>query len=110
MKTVSDFVKEPGIIVNHRMYYPHVVAVNRTITHTRTRLKLLGIPLFHFQFSSPEYGDTPAVAWVAGGTTAYGLLFAHGMLLGIADVTLISRNNPTVCSPSRKYSSACHQS
>ncbi|KMT66818.1 RNA polymerase sigma factor [Catenovulum maritimum] len=62
----------------------------------KSRLKLLGIPLFHFQFSSPEYGDTPAVAWVAGGTTAYGLLFAWGAIaiapisVGIVSVGIVS--------------------
>lgn len=40
--------------------------------------KLFGIPLFHFQFGMPEHKDKPAFGWVAGGSHAYGLLFAWG--------------------------------
>ncbi len=44
----------------------------------RSRIKLLGVPLFHFQFSSPEVGDKPIIAWIAAGDRAIGLLFAWG--------------------------------
>lgn len=43
-----------------------------------SKWRLLGVPLCHFQFGMPEYGDKPAYGWVAGGTHAYGLLFAWG--------------------------------
>lgn len=44
----------------------------------KSRLKLFGFPLVHMQFGKPEVGDKPAVGWIAGGETAYGLLFAWG--------------------------------
>lgn len=43
-----------------------------------SKWRLFGVPLCHFQFGMPEYGDKPAYGWVAGGTHAYGLLFAWG--------------------------------
>lgn len=39
---------------------------------------IAGVPLFHFRFGMPEQGDKPLVAWIAGGSHAYGLLFAWG--------------------------------
>ncbi|GFD86147.1 DNA-directed RNA polymerase sigma-70 factor [Alteromonas sp. KUL150] len=44
----------------------------------RSKMRLFGVPLFHFQFGMPEQGDKPAYGWVAGGNYAYGLLFAWG--------------------------------
>jgi len=44
----------------------------------RSRLKLLGVPLVHIRFSSPDEGERPVLGWVAGGDRAYGLLFAWG--------------------------------
>lgn len=44
----------------------------------KSQFTLLGIPLFHFQFTKPEMGDKPAFGWIAGGNIAYGLLFAWG--------------------------------
>jgi RNA polymerase sigma factor (sigma-70 family) len=43
-----------------------------------SKRRLFGIPLFHFQFGMPEHKDKPAFGWVAGGSHAYGLLFAWG--------------------------------
>lgn len=43
-----------------------------------SKLRLFGVPLFHFQFAMPEQIDKPAYAWIAGGSYAYGLLFAWG--------------------------------
>lgn len=43
-----------------------------------SKWRLFGVPLCHFQFGMPEYGDKPAYGWLAGGTHAYGLLFAWG--------------------------------
>lgn len=44
----------------------------------RSRLKLLGVPLVHIRFSSPDEGERPVFGWIAGGDRAYGLLFAWG--------------------------------
>ncbi len=44
----------------------------------RSRLKLLGVPLVHIRFSTPDEGERPVFGWFAGGDRAYGLLFAWG--------------------------------
>ena len=44
----------------------------------KSKIRLFGIPLFHFQFTKPEVGDRPAYGWIAGGNVAYGVLFAWG--------------------------------
>ncbi len=44
----------------------------------RSRLTLLGVPLVHCRFSSPDEGQPPVFGWFAGGDRAYGLLFAWG--------------------------------
>jgi len=44
----------------------------------RSRWTLLGVPLVHIRFSSPDEGDRPVFGWFAGGDRAYGLLFAWG--------------------------------
>lgn len=44
----------------------------------KSRVKLFGIPLVHFQFGMPEHHDKPAYGWIAGGSKAYGLIFAWG--------------------------------
>ena len=41
-------------------------------------MKLLGVPLVHIRFSSPDEGERPVFGWLAGGDRAYGLLFAWG--------------------------------
>jgi len=46
----------------------------------RSRLKLFGVPLVHFRYSSPDEGEPPQFGWIAGGDRAYGLLFAWGGL------------------------------
>ncbi len=43
-----------------------------------SRLSLFGLPLVHAKFAMPEEGDKPAIAWLAFGERAYGLLFAWG--------------------------------
>jgi hypothetical protein len=43
-----------------------------------SRIRLLGLPLIHAKFAMAEKGEKPAVAWVAVGDRAYGLLFAWG--------------------------------
>ncbi|KAB2642431.1 MAG: sigma-70 family RNA polymerase sigma factor [Verrucomicrobia bacterium] len=44
----------------------------------RSRWKLLGVPLVHIRFSSPDEGERPVFGWIAGGDRAYGLLLAWG--------------------------------
>jgi RNA polymerase sigma factor (sigma-70 family) len=44
----------------------------------RSRWKLLGVPLVHIRFASPDEGERSVFGWVAGGDRAYGLLFAWG--------------------------------
>lgn len=44
----------------------------------RSRLTLLGVPLVHARFSSPDEGEPPVFGWFAGGDRAYGLLVAWG--------------------------------
>ena len=44
----------------------------------RSRLMLLGVPLVHIRFSSPDEGEPPVFGWIAGGDRAYGLLIAWG--------------------------------
>lgn len=57
---------------------------------------LLGIPLVHFKLGLTEQGDKPALAWIAGGDRAYGLVFAWGGLaiapisVGIVSVGVVT--------------------
>lgn len=44
----------------------------------RSRLRLLGVPLVHIRFSTPDLGEPPVFGWIAGGDRAFGLLFAWG--------------------------------
>lgn len=44
----------------------------------KSKLTLFGVPLVHLQFGMPEHADEPVYAWIAGGQTARGLLFAWG--------------------------------
>lgn len=44
----------------------------------KSRLTLLGVPLVHIRFSSPDDGERPVFGWFAGGDRACGLLFAWG--------------------------------
>ncbi|EAR11462.1 RNA polymerase sigma factor [Reinekea blandensis] len=43
-----------------------------------SKLKLFGVPLVHVQFGRSEPAEKPALAWIAGGSRAYGMLFAWG--------------------------------
>ena len=62
----------------------------------KSRLRLLGVPLVHIQFATPEEDEGPAVGWIAAGEVAYGLLFAWGGLavapisVGIVAVGVLS--------------------
>ncbi|WP_323815025.1 sigma-70 family RNA polymerase sigma factor [Cellvibrio sp. NN19] len=44
----------------------------------KSHLYIAGVPLIHVRFGIPEQGDKPLVAWFAGGSHAYGLVFAWG--------------------------------
>lgn len=69
---------------------------NASLREYRSNIRLFGVPLFHFQFGMPEQGDKPAYGWVAGGSYAYGLLFAWGgvavapVSVGIFSVGLVT--------------------
>jgi len=62
----------------------------------RSRLKLLGVPLMHFRYASPDEGQPPVFGWFAGGDRAYGLICAWGgwavapISVGAVSVGLIS--------------------
>lgn len=68
----------------------------------RSRLALLGVPLVHCRFSSPDEGQPPVFGWIAGGDRAYGLLIAWGgyavapISIGAVSVGLISLGNLSV--------------
>jgi hypothetical protein len=68
----------------------------------RSRLTLLGVPLVHCRFSSPDEGQPPVFGWFAGGDRAYGLLIAWGgyavapISVGAVSVGLISLGNLSV--------------
>ena len=44
----------------------------------RSRWKLLGVPLVHVRYASPDEGAGPVFGWFAAGDRAYGLLMAWG--------------------------------
>ncbi len=44
----------------------------------RSKFTLFGFPLVHAKLAMAEENDEPAVAWIAAGDRAYGLLFAWG--------------------------------
>jgi RNA polymerase sigma factor (sigma-70 family) len=53
----------------------------------RSARRLLGLPLVHVRFSTPDAGDPPVVGWIAGGDRAFGVLFAAGGL-AVAPVSI----------------------
>jgi RNA polymerase sigma factor (sigma-70 family) len=68
-----------------RQKHPHFFSnpqdqVGSSASEYRSRLALLGVPLVHIRFSSPDEGQRPVFGWLAGGDRAYGLLFAWGGL------------------------------
>lgn len=67
-----------GRIFNPEAFKAEVDQVNAKQREYKSRFSLFGVPLVHFQFGMPEKTDKPAVAWIAGGTYAKGLLFAWG--------------------------------
>ncbi|WP_218918800.1 sigma-70 family RNA polymerase sigma factor [Lacunisphaera limnophila] len=52
--------------------------VGSTAGQYKSRFQLLGVPLVHIRFSTPDEGERPVFGWLAAGDRAYGLLFAWG--------------------------------
>ncbi|MGB1197624.1 MAG: RNA polymerase sigma factor [Thalassotalea sp.] len=99
--TYRMFQKTHHLRAQERLFNPH--KFERLIDQKgsqqreyKSKLCLLGIPLFHFQLAMTEADDKPAVAWVAGGSRAYGLFFAWGgvaiapISVGIISVGIIN--------------------
>ncbi|HVT72590.1 MAG TPA: sigma-70 family RNA polymerase sigma factor [Lacunisphaera sp.] len=65
----------------------------------RSRLALLGVPLVHCRFATPDEGQPPVFGWFAGGDRAYGLLCAWGgyavapVSIGAVSVGLVAIGN-----------------
>lgn len=89
------------IRMQERLFYPDIFQAPIDQPGSKQRdykshICLGGAPLFHFRFGMPESGDKPVVAWIAGGTHAYGLVFAWGgvaiapVSVGIISVGVIS--------------------
>ncbi|MFC3116508.1 RNA polymerase sigma factor [Cellvibrio fontiphilus] len=89
------------IRMQERLFYPEAFQapadqIGSKQREYKSRICIAGAPLFHFRFGMPEDGDKPLVAWVAGGSHAYGLLFAWGgvaiapISVGIVSVGIIS--------------------
>lgn len=89
------------IRMQERLFYPDAFQapadqIGSKQREYKSRICVAGVPLFHFRFGMPEHGDKPLVAWVAGGSHAYGLIFAWGGIaiapisVGIISVGLLS--------------------
>jgi RNA polymerase sigma factor (sigma-70 family) len=89
------------IRMQERLFYPEAFQapadqIGSKQREYKSRICIAGAPLFYFRFGMPEDGDKPLVAWVAGGSHAYGLLFAWGgvaiapISVGIVSVGIIS--------------------
>ncbi len=91
----------PRLRASNRIKFPHLF--ENTCDREQAKEKeyvssfcLLNIPLCHFQFGMPELNDKPAIAWIAGGPRAYGMLFAWGGIaiapisVGIISVGIVS--------------------
>mgnify|MGYP001949097371 CR=1 FL=1 len=60
---------------------------NSNAREYKSGLCLFGIPLMHFQFGTPELGEPAAIGWIAGGSKAYGVIFAWG-LIAVAPISV----------------------
>ncbi len=89
------------IRMQERLFYPEAFQapadqIGSKQREYKSRICIAGVPLFHFRFGMPEQGDKPLVAWIAGGSHAYGLIFAWGGIaiapisVGIISVGLLS--------------------
>lgn len=94
-KTVAE------LRAKERIFHPEAFTRDVDLKSSRKReykssIHLFGYPLIHFKFGAPEVDEPAAKAWIAGGSKAYGLLFAWGGLavapisVGIVAVGLIS--------------------
>lgn len=75
-----------------RIFQPEAFSREVDQQHSKRReykssLSVFGIPLMHIQFGTPEYGEPAAIAWIAGGSKAYGVIFAWG-LIAVAPVSV----------------------
>lgn len=84
-------LREQERIFNPQAFVRKVDQKSSSLRQYKTRLALFGVPLIHFQLGTPEVGDKPAYAWIAGGAYAKGLLFAWGgMAIAPISVGIIS--------------------
>lgn len=75
-----------------RIFQPEAFTREVDQKHSKKReyksaLTLCGIPLMHFQFGTPEFGEPAAIGWIAGGSKAYGVIFAWG-LIAVAPISV----------------------
>lgn len=75
-----------------RIFQPEAFTREIDQKHSKKReyksaLRLFGIPLMHFQFGTPEIGEPAAIGWIAGGSKAYGVVFAWG-LVAVAPISV----------------------
>jgi RNA polymerase sigma factor (sigma-70 family) len=99
---VSRMFKETQIIrAQERIFSPQsfqrlVDQKDSTKNEYISKITLLDTPLFHFKFGMLEANEKPAIGWIAGGSKAYGLIFAWGgiaiapLSVGIISVGIIS--------------------
>ncbi len=78
MLTKTKELRAKERIFNPQAFHRESDQKNSKHREYKSRIKILGVPLFHFQFGTPEKDDKAAVGWIAGGSTAYGLVFAWG--------------------------------
>ncbi|BFT32346.1 sigma-70 family RNA polymerase sigma factor [Alteromonas sp. D210916BOD_24] len=84
IRLVSQMVKAMKTLrVQERLFNPQAFKDDAARPDAKQReyistWRLFGVPLFHFQFGMPEKADKAAYGWIAGGSYAYGLLFAWG--------------------------------
>lgn len=84
MRLVSQMVKAMKTLrVKERLFNPQAFKDEAARPDAKQReyistWRLFGVPLVHFQFGMPEKADKAAYGWIAGGSYAYGLLFAWG--------------------------------
>lgn len=95
------FAKMRALRVRERLFHPESFLAEAQHRDSKrreykSRLNLCGFPLFHFQFGMSEQGDKPAVAWIASGPIARGVLFAWGgvaiapISIGIVSVGIVT--------------------
>ncbi len=80
--TASMFKWIRDLRAQERIFNPEAFKrkVDQSYKHReyKTKLTLFSVPLIHIQLGTPEKSEQPSVGWIAGGSKAYGLLFAWG--------------------------------